>query len=126
MSLQWHDKFSVNNLEIDNQHKILFELLNNLEQATYSTEFEDVIPNTLEKLSNYVEVHFSTEEKYMTEKGFTGLQQHHEIHEALKERVHEEIRLNETQGYSTLKVMHLYNFLREWIENHILIEDHKF
>ncbi len=126
MALQWHDKFSIGIPEIDNQHKILFELLNNLEQATHSTEFEDIIPNTLDKLSDYVDVHFATEEKYMAENGYEDLQKHHEIHEALKERVYEEIKLNQNQGYSTLKVMHLYNFLREWIENHILIEDHKF
>ncbi|MBF4693810.1 bacteriohemerythrin [Fusibacter ferrireducens] len=126
MSLHWRDEFSIDHSEIDNQHKILFKLLNNLEESTYSTDFEDIIPSTLEELKNYVEIHFETEEKYMAEKEYPGLQEHHQIHEDLKKRVYEEIKLNHDEGYSTIKVMHLYNFLKKWIEEHILIEDHKF
>ncbi|MCK5356322.1 MAG: hemerythrin family protein [Methyloprofundus sp.] len=67
----------------DDEHKILFDLLNKLyDLATGGADRAD-IGSALDALIAYVVDHFAHEEKEMEAKGYGGLARHKEEHDAL-------------------------------------------
>ena len=62
--LQWHDLFSVGVKLIDNQHKKLFAIINELINATENKQQHKVIKKILAEIIAYTEYHFSSEEKF--------------------------------------------------------------
>lgn len=67
----------------DDEHKVLFDLLNKLyDLATGGADRAD-IGNALDALIAYVVDHFAHEEKEMEAKGYAGLAAHKAEHEAL-------------------------------------------
>ncbi len=69
----WDPKMSVGSTIIDNQHKVLIDLVNDLNNAIRTGENMRVLDALMGVLQNYAFQHFETEEKYF---------QHH--HDAIK------------------------------------------
>ena len=126
MSLKWKNEYSVGNTQIDLQHQKLFDLINQLEASTHASEFSEIAPMILTELEQYALVHFETEEGYMRMIGYPDLEEHKRIHEALKADLQAEVNMHMESGLTTLKLIHLYQFLKRWIENHILDDDIKY
>ena len=82
MSIQfvWKDKYSVGDLEIDKQHKGLFELGNELPEVSGEQDVKPIIM----QLFKYTREHFSAEEEMMNRIGFTYLAKHKKLHGGLK------------------------------------------
>jgi hemerythrin-like metal-binding protein len=76
----------------------------------------------LRKLANYAHDHFTAEEAMMAAAGYPELAQHRVKHRDLSKQV-EEFAARYERGESTLN-MHLLNFLRDWLTNHIQNVDH--
>ena len=95
--LQWDNEYSVNINLIDEQHKGLFDLLNDLYDAVVTGEGREETARILRELHDYAETHFSDEENLMGEHNFSGLDKHKSIHEGfvlkLKNRPNEGIKL---------------------------------
>ena len=119
--LQWKEKHSVGIAEIDAQHKQLFAMMNELNEAMATEKAKDVLEAILERLVNYTATHFITEERLMKEHGFVGHGSHHLIHEQLAAKVRE-FQADYRQGRvaMSIDVMH---FLMEWLDQHILGTD---
>ncbi len=67
----------------DDEHKVLFDLLNKLyDEATGGAE-RSQIGASLDALIAYVVDHFAHEEKEMQAKGYAGYERHKEEHDAL-------------------------------------------
>jgi hemerythrin len=126
MSLNWKNEYSVGNTQIDLQHQKLFELINQLEASTHASEFSQIAPLILKELEEYALIHFESEEEHMKTIGYPDLEQHKKIHLSLKNDLMEEINMHMEAGLTTLKLIHLYQFLKRWIEQHILEEDKKY
>ncbi len=58
--------------EIDSQHRLLFAISNELLEISNPKSQEPEIKYLLRHLRDYVEKHFSFEEKFMEEKKFSG------------------------------------------------------
>ena len=61
-TIRWSENISVNNYVIDNQHKYLIELTNNLILNSNAKVNSEIIGETLTKLYKYFKVHFMDEE----------------------------------------------------------------
>ena len=67
----------------DQEHKVLFDLLNKLYDEAISGAAREKIGASLDALIAYVVEHFAHEEREMQAKGFGGYARHKEEHDAL-------------------------------------------
>lgn len=79
--MQWTEDLSVGVDRIDEQHKELFEKINDLVVAIKSHTCKYKIGDVVKFLEDYVVFHFGQEEKYMLEFGYPGYKHHKAQHE---------------------------------------------
>jgi len=81
----WDESYSVDNAELDAQHRRMFE-------------FANMLPETMDKaalqrgilaIAKHARLHFETEERVMKEMGYPGLDGHRETHNHLITRLNE-------------------------------------
>ena len=83
----WNSRFETGIDLIDCQHKALFEAVNRLTIAFDSQDPGPAIKESLDFLATYVLDHFETEEHFMREMTFPGLEAHRAEHARLLIRV---------------------------------------
>jgi hemerythrin-like metal-binding protein len=109
---------------MDDQHTVLFGMLNDLHDAMMKGEAQKIAGPLLRKLAAYTHEHFTAEEAMMAASGYAGLAQHRVIHRELTRQVDEfAARYERGEGALNLQLM---NFLRDWLTNHIQKEDQKY
>ena len=122
----WSSMFSVHVPYIDNQHKKLFSLLNDLYSSIKEPNAEGSIFQKLNDFLHYSEMHFKDEEDILDLIKFPQikLKRHKRIHENIIEQLY---KLNDqlTKGDEKL-LFNLEYFLNAWIIRHILINDKEF
>jgi hemerythrin-like metal-binding protein len=109
--------FSVGVQEVDDQHKVLFDIINELHTAMLKGQAQSLTGPLLKKLADYTSNHFAAEEAMMASANYPGLDAHKIKHRDLVKQVEDYIERHE-KGESTLN-LHLLNFLRDWLTHHI-------
>jgi len=122
--LTWSDEFSVNIKEIDNQHRQMFEMVNQLQRAMKEGKGANVLNDILQRLIDYTDYHFSTEERLMEAYSYPGFIHHKAEHAKLIRQV-QEFQRQYRQNPTGLAVQ-LLNFLKSWITDHILQTDKQY
>ena len=122
--IKWRDEFSVGLEEIDNQHKELINMINELYTSFMNKEHNSKIEEIVQRMTDYTVMHFSTEEKYFTAYNYVDSKEHIEQHKAFVEKVADfKSKLENRTATLTFKII---SFLQEWLLNHILKEDTKY
>jgi len=119
--LPWSDLLCVGVREIDEEHRTLVHLINELGNAGEDSE---ATIRALDVLTNYVQVHFAHEEKLMRDHGFEHLAGHIAQHRGLTGEV-ARIRALAREGRGPGND-ELLLFLRDWLTVHILRDDMEF
>lgn len=121
--ISWSSTFSCGVKLIDDQHKGLLRLTNELfnhcvgDEASERVYFKEVIG----KAVDYVKVHFATEEKIMLATKFEGYRDHKREHDAFVLNVVDQIRaFNEGKPFTLLAFT---KHLKNWILTHIAVSD---
>ena len=122
--MAWTDSLSVSVMEIDNQHKRLIDLINNLYDAMKMGKGKDVLSVTLDELAAYSVEHFSAEERYMRKYSYDRYTAHKTEHDAFIQKV-TEFKQGFEAGKALLSI-EVMNFLRDWTVNHIAEVDTRF
>lgn len=122
--MTWNSKYSVGVKHLDGQHTVLFGLLNDLHAAMLKGEAQSMTGPLLRKLVDYTHTHFAAEEKMLAESKYPGLAEHKIKHRDLIKQV-EDYASRFDRGEITLN-LHLMNFLRDWLTNHIQKTDHEY
>lgn len=119
--VQWDRTLSVGIDVIDEHHRYLFDLTNDLIDVVANKLGAREVARVLKALTLYVSIHFKAEERMMDHYGFDRLdlqkQQHQQFTEKLKE-FYEELHTNPL--IAQIEVM---TFLKEWLVAHIRFED---
>jgi hemerythrin len=63
----WKKSYEIGIAEIDNQHRNLVGIINELSDAMMNRKGYIIVPKILEKLVDYIQFHFTTEEEIMRE-----------------------------------------------------------
>lgn len=71
--IKWTENLSVGVKELDNEHKKLIDLLNQLYTGMKNREENKVIKSILDDLVNYTLSHFAHEEKYFKQYNYPKL-----------------------------------------------------
>ncbi len=119
--LPWSDLYCIGVRQIDDQHKVLVDLLNRVARAASGGGDSAIVEETLAALMQYVETHFGFEEELMRRHGYASMQSHIEAHGRLVGRLQALVARN-GQGQS-LTTDELMAFLRQWLIAHILHTD---
>ncbi len=122
--MEWKDEYEIGIIEIDEQHKHLFNLVNNLKKdMAGSLSNEEVLAETLPKIVAYALEHFHYEEKVMKELHFTGIEKQRIQHQNLIKEIKE--ILNQMKWGRKYNPIQLYNLLSQWLLEHFVVEDRK-
>ncbi len=122
--IEWSENYSVKVKTIDNQHKKLVDLINELHGAMREAHGKDVLGKILNELTEYTVFHFSTEEKLMNDNGYAGYVAHKAEHDKLTKQVIE-LNGNLKSGKGVISQEVLF-FLKDWLLNHIAVTDKKY
>ncbi|MFZ1087100.1 MAG: bacteriohemerythrin [Terracidiphilus sp.] len=109
--------FSVGVQAVDSQHKVLFDIINELHAAMMKGQAQSLTGPLLKKLADYTRNHFSAEEAMMASAKYPALEAHKNKHRDLVKQVEDYVERYE-KGEITIN-LHLLNFLRDWLTNHI-------
>jgi len=122
--LEWEDKYSVGVEELDNQHKRMFAVINELLDAIDTKSTEEHLGSIIESLVKYKIFHFETEEKYFKQFNYEGAGDHISKHKEFNTKL---AFLKEK--YPTFSVdfaFELIDFLEDWLINHLMVVDQKY
>jgi len=124
--ITWSDRFSCGIKLIDDQHKGLVELVNDMfNHATgNSIQEHDYFNIVIQEVVKYVKVHFATEEKIMIATKFSGYAEHKKAHDSFVLAVVENI--NDYKAGKRLTLSTFTKFLKEWVLSHIAMMDKQY
>lgn len=111
--LEWNNRFSVGNPELDKQHKRLLAII---DQVTDAADRQDLLQSLLD-LNRYASDHFSYEETLLERCGYENIEEHAGLHEEFIAQI------GVFLSNQNLKKEELLSFLNHWWINHILVED---
>jgi hemerythrin len=118
---EWCDDYSVRIASIDDQHKKLVGMLNELHDGMTSGKGAERMGALLKGLVEYTVLHFAYEEKLFAAHDYPQSQAHTEEHQRLVARVAEFKR--QFEAGETQINMQLMKFLKDWLIKHILGSD---
>ena len=122
--LEWDKKYSVGVEEIDNQHKRMFVVINELLDAIDSNSTNEHLGHIIESLVQYKIFHFETEEKYFKEFNYDDSEEHIRKHREFNKKL---IELKEKYPEPTIEfAFELVDFLEDWLINHLMVVDQKY
>lgn len=122
--VMWSNEFSLAMPEIDAQHQVLFELINQVWVAIIpSKPDQEQTLRIVEELERYTLTHFTDEEIFMRKIGYLKFTEHKYAHEHFVARVAQEKAKIVSGQRMTLDIVY---FLRDWLINHILVSDKEY
>lgn len=124
MFLEWDEKYSVGVQRLDDQHKILFSIINDISEAIEGGGGNLSLGDVLDSMVSYTKVHFFSEEKYMRDYGYPDFNEHRKEHQYFVGRV--ESFKKELEGGPWELAEDVLEFLRKWLTAHISVKDMKY
>ena len=124
--VKWSNTLSCGIKLIDDQHKGLVDLVNELFNHVTGNEIQekDYFNRVIHEAVKYVKVHFATEEKLMIATKFPGYAAHKKEHDTFVLTVAENIK--DFQEGRRLTLSTFTKFLKDWILSHIAVMDKQY
>jgi hemerythrin-like metal-binding protein len=121
--ITWNDKLSVGVKALDDDHKRMIHIVNELHDGIMLGRARDVLSRALDELVAHTENHFAQEEQLFAQTGYRGRTAHKKEHRKLTKSVKElqDLYKSGAPGSLSLETM---NFLETWAVTHIQ-EDQK-
>ena len=115
--IQWIPEYSVGNKELDEQHKILFSMVNEF----FQQEGKKAVVATFQNLYSYIDLHFEAEENLLRQINYPETAEHLKKHDELRDKL---LLLQQKLDNYSLDLHHKISFfLYNWLASHILKED---
>lgn len=113
----WKDEYSVGIESLDNDHKKLLGLINNLQTAVHYQTGEDFEKEALDEVVAYTKYHFDREEKMLLEAGYEDFEAHKKTHTNMIAKIDEFLLEYEKHGHVALE--NVAQYLKDWLIGHI-------
>lgn len=116
--INWQDSYSVNLKAIDEQHKQILGILNDIFNETASGEGKrESLKRNLFRLRVFTETHFQYEETVLKLIGYPELQAHAAMHRIMELKTRNYVEFD--GSYDSEKAQELLLFLKNWWVKHI-------
>jgi hemerythrin len=115
--LTWSHDCIIGVQAMDDQHGILMDTLNELRRMVVRGSDRREICLQLERLIEFTQMHFQSEEQLLVQQGFPDVEDHREAHHSLLGRLYtalEQLHREELIHFSTL-----LEFLPAWYHEHV-------
>lgn len=122
--INWDSTLSVGVSESDNQHKVLIQYINDLNDAMKEGKGKDAVVAVVDNLANYTATHFRMEERYFDQFNYQNTAEHKKLHAEFEKRI-QDFKQDVVNGKLGTSI-EVLNFLVGWLKGHILIEDKKY
>ena len=116
--LIWEEKYSVGVKLIDNQHKQMFDTINELIDLLYSVPTADQVSKIINDLVAYKKHHFKTEEDLFDKYHYEFKEEHIAKHREFTQKL--DILVSQNKGETVLLAFGLIDFLEDWLINHLM------
>ena len=121
--VQWSDSLSTGIDTIDEHHRYLIELLNDLFDVVSRKGDVREIARLIKATDMYAKVHFRAEEQMMQHYGYAGIQHQEQQHHAFEAKIRE--FYEELHDNPLVARFDVLSYLRDWLIQHISVEDAK-
>ena len=121
----WTEKLSVGVGVLDDDHKRLVGMVNELYDAMQAGHGRESLGPILDRLVQYTKVHFAREEKFFAQTSYAASEAHKGEHEALTRQVIAVQQKFHSGATATLS-LDVMQFLKNWLVNHIQGSDQKY
>ncbi|MGV1100553.1 bacteriohemerythrin [Thiovibrio sp. JS02] len=118
----WQDALSIGNEMIDQEHRRLIALANEVLRFANRGEGIERIKQAVVALYAYVNTHFRHEEEYMASIGYPQLAEHRILHQDI---IHEMNTIMKHSGNLDALSYKLKRLMHVWVLEHIGTEDRK-
>jgi hemerythrin len=108
---------------IDNQHKELFDRVNNLLMALTLAKGNEEVGNTVNFLESYIKVHLSTEEDFMIKYSYPKYPPHKAAHAIFTNNVLKLKKEFQEKGATSNLAVVVKDLVGDWFMNHIRTVD---
>lgn len=120
--LQWSNVYSIGYDEIDEQHKELIAIINEVFHMLHNKDFSYVnVVEIISRLESYIKFHFDYEENLMLSNNYPGIETHTAQHNHLRHKIFT------TRIYAIETPRDFYSDtlteLLDWLMNHIKVTD---
>ena len=123
--MTWTDRLSVGVKVLDEDHKRLIAMVNELYDAMQAGQGRDALGRILDGLVRYTQEHFAREEKFFAQSGYPAAAPHKQEHDALTQQVIE-VQRKYAAGAAATLTLEVLQFLKKWLINHIQGSDQKY
>lgn len=121
--LHWDNSFNIGHVEIDNQHRMLVDMIATLQRSLSQGLVNPQIGITLKELVAYTKTHFQLEQDVMQKSGYPHYAEHVKLHEHLIDQIVKILR--DLRRGESITAIQLSEMLKEWLLHHIMQEDKK-
>jgi hemerythrin len=125
MEYKWDDSLATGQPVIDEQHKKLFDAVNDLLKTAAAGKAEAEIKKSLDFLTEYTIKHFFDEEAIQQKYQYPDYQNHAKYHEEFKATVRDLSHQLILKGASKELVDEICKKFAAWLVNHIKVQDKK-
>ena len=120
----WDIKYSVNNEELDNHHKKLFDIFNKLYDSHLDKDNRITLGPIVDELVSYFNYHLVAEEQYMLTIGYKDIDKHISEHKIYLDNISNQ---QHKLDINDIVVSNEFiEFLGKWLIDHVMFEDKKY
>lgn len=116
--IDWSATYSVGIDSIDQQHKKMIDIINELYDAMKQGKGQQMLNRTFAELAAYTQSHFKYEEDGFEKYGYLRSMSHKKEHTELLKQVF--LYAEQYQNGKIMISMEVMDFLKSWLLNHIL------
>jgi hemerythrin len=122
----WSDSYSIGIKFIDDQHKGLLDIVNDLFSHSTGNEIEELLyfKEVIQQAVQYVKNHFQIEEKLLISAKYPGYAEHKKAHDQFTLTVVSSAK--DFESGKRLVLEKFAYFLKDWILSHIAVMDKQY
>jgi|SRR5208283_5419601 len=123
--MTWTERLSVGVGVLDDDHKKLVAMVNELYDAMQAGHGREHLGRILGELVQYTKGHFAREEAFFAKTGYPAAVPHKHEHEALTRQVID-VQQKYAAGHAATLSLDVMHFLKDWLVNHIQRSDQSY